>query len=115
MSEGAAPAEMGQRVHAGDDWFPLAASQSATAVANKGSGAKGDFLREIWVVPTSVSPGAVTVTDNDGTAITVFAGGTNSVSTLHPFQAAWAGGRSRRGAWKIATGANLSIVAFGQF
>ena len=51
----------------------IAASQSATALG-PGGGAAGDYLSHITVVPASLSPGSVTVTDGGGSAVTVFAG-----------------------------------------
>ncbi len=61
-----------------------AASLGPLALGPSGTGALQDYLSHITIVPASLSPGAVTVTDGTGSAITVFAGGTNCLLTLHP-------------------------------
>jgi hypothetical protein len=91
----------------------VAASQS-NAVLGPGGGGAGDYLSHLTVVPASTSPGAVTIADGGGSAITVFAGGASSVSSLMPFKVA-IGAKSTSGAWKITTGAAVSVVAMGQF
>ena len=65
-------------------------------------------------MPASTSPGAVSIADDGGTAITIFAGGGSSLSSLAPFTVAL-GAKSTSGAWKVTTGASVSVVAFGQF
>jgi hypothetical protein len=79
-----------------------------------GGGGQGDYLSHITIVPASVSPGAVTITDGAASAITVFAGGTNSLSGLVPFTVA-IGAKSTSGAWKVTTGASIIVIAIGQF
>jgi hypothetical protein len=79
-----------------------------------GGGGQGDYLSHITIVPASVSPGVVTITDGSGSAITVFAGGASSLSSLAPFTVA-IGAKSTSGAWKITTGASVSAIAVGQF
>ena len=74
------------------------------------TGAAGDLLASLLVIPASTSPGAVQIKDGADSAITVFAGGTDSVSTLHPF-AIPLGIRSGAGAWQVTTGANVSVIA----
>jgi len=91
----------------------VAASQSAVALG-PGGGGTGDYLSHVTIVPASTSPGAVTITDGGGSAITLFAGGASSVSSLVPFQVA-IGAKSTGGPWKITTGAAVSVVAMGQF
>lgn len=78
------------------------------------AGAAGDLLTSLLIVPATTSPGAVSIRDGAGAAIVVFAGGANSVSTLHPF-AAPLGALSAAGAWSVNTGANVSVVAVGNF
>jgi hypothetical protein len=91
----------------------VAASQTDAVLGP--TGAKGDYLKSIWVVPTNTSPGAISIKDGSGSSITLFAGGTGSISNLVPFQIAWDGAQSASGAWKVTTGANLSVIAFGAF
>ncbi len=83
------------------------------AVASGAGGASGDYLSYLWVVPTSTSPGAISIVDGT-TSVSVFAGGASSVLDLKGFSIP-VGATSVNGAWAITTGANLSVVAYGQF
>jgi hypothetical protein len=91
----------------------VGASQSNTALG-PGGGAAGDYLSHLTIVPATTNPGAVTVADGGGSAITLFAGGGASVASLVPFTVA-IGAKSAAGAWKVTTGSAVSIVACGQF
>lgn len=97
---------------AGGEYEAVAASQTNQALG--ASGATGDLLSVITIVPASTSPGAVSIKDGAGTAITVFAGGTDSVGSLVPIQLA-INALSTAGAWQISTGANVSVLAVGRF
>jgi len=88
---------------------------SATDQALGATGATGDMLTGLLVVPATTSPGAVSIKDGAGSAITVFTGGTSSVSALVPFFVYLGNTRSTAGAWKVTTGTNVSAVAFGRF
>ena len=94
-----------------DEYETVAASQTDQVIGP--TGATGDYLKHVLVIPATVSPGVVTVKDNT-TAVVSFPGGTDSLLTLHPFvipvEAA-----STSGAWKITTGANVSVFAVGNF
>jgi hypothetical protein len=87
---------------------------SATNQAIGAPGATGDYLAGVLIVPASTSPGAVTIKDGAGGAITIFAGGATSVSNLVPFYVPL-GYVSTAGAWQITTGANVSALAHGNF
>lgn len=89
----------------------IAASQSDQVLGT--SGAAGDFLVGLLVVPASTSPGAVSIKDGGGSAITVFAGGANSTTNLVPFFIPL--GIACGTAWKVTTGASLSAIAVGSF
>jgi len=93
------------------DYETVAASQTAQVLG--GTGATGDFISHILVVPATTSPGNVLLLDN-ATSITVFAGGASSVSNLVPFVIPL-NLYSVSGALKITTGANVSVVAVGSF
>lgn len=93
------------------DYETVAASQTAQVIG--GSGAVGDYLAGVLVVPATTSPGAVSIIDN-ATSITIFTGGASSVSNLVPFMIPL-GMKSVSGAWKITTGANVSAIAIGSF
>jgi hypothetical protein len=89
----------------------IAASQTAQALG--ASGATGDFINGLLVVPATTSPGNVLLLDN-ATSITVFTGGATSVSNLVPFFIPL-GMTSVSGAWKVTTGANVSAIGIGKF
>ena len=93
------------------DYETVAASQTGQALG--ATGATGDYLSFILVVPATTSPGNVLLLDN-ATSITVFAGGASSVSNLVPF-AIPIQAKSVSGAWKITTGANVSCIGVGKF
>jgi hypothetical protein len=96
---------------ANGDYETVAASQTAQVLG--GSGATGDYLAGLLVTPASLSPGVVTILDN-ATSINLFAGGTDSVTTLIPFFVP-IGAKSVSGAWKCTTGASVSVLAIGSF
>jgi hypothetical protein len=94
-----------------DEYETVAASQTAQTLG--ATGATGDYLAGVLIVPATVSPGNVIILDN-ATSITVFTGGTNSVSNLVPFFVPL-GLTSVSGAWKITTGTNVSAIGVGNF
>lgn len=88
----------------------VAASQTAQVLG--ATGAAGDVITGVLVVPATTSPGVVTLLDGD-VSISLYAGGTVGADLTPiyiPFNA-----KSVVGAWKLTTGANLSAVAFGDF
>jgi hypothetical protein len=93
------------------EYETVAASQTAQVLG--ATGAAGDFISHILVIPTTVDAGAVALLDG-ATSITVFAGGTASLSNLVPFVIPL-GLISVSGAWKITTGAGLSCIGAGNF
>jgi hypothetical protein len=93
------------------EYETVAASQTAQVLGS--SGGTGDYVSHILVVPATTSPGAISLIDG-ATSISVFPGGTNSVSNLVPFVIP-IGARSLTGSWKITTGGNVSCIAFGNF
>lgn len=96
----------------GNEYETVAASQTNQALG--ATGATGDLLVSVLIVPASTTPGAVTIKDGSGAAITIFPGGVSSVSTLHPFSVPLML-KSASGAWQITTGANVSAIATGNF
>lgn len=90
----------------------VAASQSDQVLGP--TGAIGDALDGVLVVPATTSPGAVSIKDGGGSAITIFTGGASSVSNLVPFFVP-IGARSAAGAWKVTTGASVSAIGVGNF
>lgn len=86
---------------------------SATAQALGASGATGDYISGLLVIPATTSPGNVLLLDN-ATSITVFTGGATSVSNLVPFYIPL-NMTSVSGAWKVTTGTNVSVIGIGNF
>lgn len=86
---------------------------SATAQPMGATGATGDYIAGLLIIPATTSPGAVALLDG-ATSITVFTGGATSVADLKPFFIPL-GLVSTTGAWKVTTGTNVSAVATGNF
>lgn len=105
------PRNHGTKVYATAEYETVAASQTAQVLG--ATGAAGDLIEGILVVPATTSPGNVLLLDG-AVSITVFTGGASSASNLVPFLIPL-GLQSRTGAWKITTGANVSCVAIGNF
>jgi hypothetical protein len=89
----------------------VAAGQAAQVLGT--TGAVGDYLTGLLIIPANVNPGVVQIIDG-GTTITVFVGGAASVSTLIPFFVP-VEAISRNAAWKVTTGADVSVLATGRF
>lgn len=96
----------------GQTYKTVAASQTAQVIQVT-TGATGDLMNGLLVIPATTSPGNVLLLDN-ATSITVFTGGASSVSNLVPFFIPL-GALSVSGAWKVTTGASVSVVAVGKF
>lgn len=95
-------------------WFYETVAASQTDQVLGGTGAAGDYLESVLVIPATTSPGNVLIQDGSGTEITIFTGGATSVATLHPFSIQ-IGACSRAGAWSVTTGANVSVICIGHF
>lgn len=93
------------------EYETVAASQTAQVLGP--TGATGDYLSRLIIIPATTSPGNVLLIDN-ATSITLFAGGATSVADLAPIVVD-VGMVSASGAWKITTGANVSVIAVGSF
>jgi hypothetical protein len=93
------------------EYETVAAGQTAQVLG--ATGATGDLISGILVIPATTSPGNVLLLDN-ATSITVFTGGASSVSNLVPFFIPL-GMFSVSGAWKITTGSNVSCIGIGNF
>lgn len=93
------------------EYETVAASQTAQVLG--ATGGTGDYISGLLVIPATTSPGNVLLLDN-ATSITVFTGGATSVSNLVPFFIPL-GMKSVSGAWKVTTGANVSVIGIGNF
>lgn len=99
---------------------PISAGHYETVAASQTdqvmgvTGATGDFLAGVLIVPATTSPGVVQIKDGAGSAITIFTGGASSVLELVPFFVP-VGLRSTGGAWKLTTGLAVSAIGVGTF
>jgi hypothetical protein len=88
----------------------VAASQNDQALG--AAGAKGDYLSHLLIIPATTGAGSVSIKDGSGSSISVFATGT--LADLTPIHIPL-GVTSKAGAWSVTTGANVSVIACGQF
>lgn len=79
-----------------------------------GTGAVGDYLYKVIIVPASADAKAVAIKDGSGSAVTIFAGGTSSLADLKPFEVLIEA-PSVSGAWKVTTNTAVSAVGVGNF
>lgn len=93
------------------EYETVAASQTAQVLG--GSGAIGDYISGVLVIPATLDPGNIILLDN-AISITIFTGGTGSVLSLIPFFIPL-GIKSVSGAWKCTTGSSVSVLASGNF
>lgn len=98
-------------VSGADEWETVAASQTDQVAG--ATGAAGDYLAAVLIIPETTSPGEVSIEDG-ATNIVIFVGGADSVSNLVPFRVDL-GLRSLSGGWEISTGANVRAIAIGDF
>jgi hypothetical protein len=94
-----------------DEYETVAASATDQVIGT--TGATGDRLAGILIQPGTTSPGNVIIKDN-ATTIFTFPGGASSVSNLATIPVPL-GIKSVSGAWKITTGANVTVIAIGDF
>lgn len=111
LRNGAQAIYLASFAHPDSEYETVAASQTAQVLG--ATGATGDFIAGVLVVPATTSPGNVLLLDN-ATSITVFTGGGTSVSNLVPFYIPL-GMTSVSGAWKLTTGSNVSCIGIGNF
>ncbi len=95
------------------EYETVAASVTAGQILGA-TGAINDYLSHVLIVPSSLSPGAVQIKDGSGSAITIFAGGASSLTTLHPF-AVPLGLKATGAGWTVITNAGVTVIAVGDF
>lgn len=93
------------------DYETVAASQTDQMLG--ATGAAGDYLAGVLIIPATTSPGAVSIEDG-ATNIPIFTGGANSVTNLVPFFVPL-GIVSVSGGWEITTGTNVAVIGVGSF
>lgn len=97
----------------GDQYETVAASQTDQVLG--ATGAVGDFLDRVLIIPATTAAGVVQIQDGSDTAITIFTGGGTTALTILTPVSIDIRAASRTGAWSITTGANVSVIAFGKF
>lgn len=94
------------------EYETVAASQTDTILG--ATGAVGDYLATVWIHPATAGCGSVVVKDGTTTIYTFPGGGTTALPTLAPI--AWSPGIYAVSAgFKITTGANVAVLAVGDF
>ena len=91
------------------DYETVAASQTGQVLGLVG--AKGDFIERIIISPATTGPGLVTLIDGSTSIPIMVTGGT---TTLVPIVVEL-NMVSQSGAWSVTTGANLTVIAVGNF
>lgn len=99
------------KISQADEYETVAASQPDQVLGS--TGAVGDRLQGIIINPATTSPGNVIIKDG-ATTIYTFTGGASSVPGLGSIVVGL-GIVSVSGAFKITTGANVSVIAVGDF
>lgn len=90
----------------------VAASQTAQVLGTVG--ALGDRILRLIIIPATVAGGLVTLLDGS-TSIPIYVGGaTTALTEVKPI-CVELGMCSVSGPWKITTGANISVIAVGDF
>lgn len=97
------------------DYETVAASSTDQILG--ATGAAGDFLAGVLIIPATTSPGAVSIKDGNGSGITIFTGGASSVSNLVPFFVPLGilSVNATTPGWKVTTGTNVSAIGVGDF
>lgn len=93
----------------GTAYETVAASQTAQVLG--ATGATGDFIQRVIIIPTTTGAGSVALLDN---AISITIYNTGTLVDLKPFTVEL-GLYSVSGAWKITTGANVAAIGVGYF
>lgn len=92
----------------GMEYETVAASQTAQVLG--ASGAAGDYIKRLIIVPGTTTPGLVTLLDGATSIPIMVTGGT---TTLVPIVVDIEANCVT--AWKVTTGANVTVIAVGQF
>lgn len=103
------PANSAPVVVASQSYAEVLASQTNSVLGS--TGATGDFLDSLLINPGTTTPGNVSLIDGT-TTVATFSFGT--LVDTRPFTVQW-GAVSATGPWKVTTGANVSLTAFGNF
>lgn len=89
---------------------------SATATQLGATGATGDVLDGVLIIPATAAAGAVSVLWDGTNTRQIFAGGgTTALPTLAPFYVPLDFVSGNSGGFKITTGTNVSVIGVGNF
>lgn len=97
-------------VKAGQGEYEAVAASATNQVCGP-SGATGDYLSHVIVIPATTTPGAVTIKDNTTAVISI---PTGTLPSIIPY-VVYVGAYSTSGTWNITTGTNVSCFAVGDF
>src|ERR1035437_9554893 len=100
---------IGGVINGANTYNTVAASQTAQALTGGSGGATGDYLSHCTIIPALAASGLVTIYDNSTAIYRFLGGGTTALTTLIPFTIP-VGAVSTSGAWKVTTGASVSVV-----
>lgn len=92
----------------GENEYEVVAASQTTQVIGV-TGAVGDYLSHVVIDPMTASPGSVTILDGPTTVLTITPPASSQPFTV-PIMAT-----SREGAWRITTGADVTVMAVGNF
>ena len=96
----------------GKTYETVAAGQTAQVLGT--NGAQGDYIERVVIVPATTAAGVVTLIDGSTSIALHVGGGTTALITLEPITVELHM-YSKTGPWKITTGANVSVIAVGDF
>jgi hypothetical protein len=97
----------------GTDYKPVAAGVTNSMLGT--TGAVGDYLGGVLIIPGTTAAGFVSIKDGAIGAMTIFAGGgTTPLGALVPFFVP-IGAKSTNAGWQVSTGANVTVIAVGDF
>lgn len=97
------------------NYFPAPASATTLMGA---TGAVGDYLAGVIIIPGAAAAGTVGVTDGNGSTISLFAGGgTTALPSLVPFFVPFgiAAKNATTAGWRLICGANVTAIGVGKF
>ena len=112
----AAPAGYNQQQEANTvvkhgNWYTIAVSQTDSALGATG-GAAGDYLESLTLTVATAATAAVSIKDGAGSAISILPNSPGGGIGVYKVPLDMV---SKTGAWKITTGAGVTVIAHGRF
>lgn len=98
---------------ASSQYETVAASQTAQVLG--ATGAVGDYLAGLLIVPATTAAGNISIIDGNGSNISVFVTGTLADLTPIYLPLGIKCVNATTPGWKVTTGANVSVIAMGSF